>query len=391
MNRPTQGHISTNALRHNLGLIRSKLSNETRVMGVVKANCYGHEASICLPILCDAGVDIFGVATIGEAEILRQLGLSRRIVLLTTPFYSERSAFVTLDIEPLISDIETAQWLSATAEAAGKVLRAHIYIDTGMTRNGAKPEDAAQLTEKVALLPGLHIQGLSSHFATSESLDRSFALRQIATFDQVYRELCGTGWTFEDVHIANSGGILNFPEAHYTLVRPGLSLYGYHPLEELQTTSGLEPVMSVKTAISSLSKVPAKTSISYGRRYFTERDSIIATLPIGYGDGIMRLLTGKLDVLIAGQSFPVVGTICMDEVMVNLGSNDSGIQVGEEVTLIGRSGDKQITAWDIASSIGTIPYEITTAMANRLPRVIAERSEEGVETELNHAQQRTIE
>lgn len=368
MSRPTQARISVSALLHNLNLLRRSLTGGARLMAVVKANCYGHEADICVPALQQAGVEIFGVATVWEARLLRKMGVNKRIVLLTTPFETEADAFPELDLEPLISDRKSAEWLSARADAAGTRLRGHIYVDTGMTRNGSAPQDVPALLAAVDSLPGLTIQGIGSHFATSEEADTSYARRQIATFDATLRRGLDEGYAFRDVHIANSGGILNFPQAHYTLVRPGIALYGYHPDAGRQESSGLLPVMTLRTAISSIRPIPAGTDVSYGRRYTTARDTLIATLPIGYGDGLMRRLTGNLDVLIGGKRFPVVGTICMDEVMVDLGP-DANVFVGDEVILIGRSEQETITAWEPARGVGTIPYEITSAVAPRVPRV----------------------
>lgn len=373
MIRPTQARISTSSLLHNLGIARSRISARTRVMAVVKANGYGNGISICAPALEKAGVGMFGIATVEEARELRRLGISSRIVLLTTPFADQREAFPELDLEPLVSNKETAQWLASRASATGSTLRCHIYIDTGMTRNGASPEDALDLMKTVAELPGLHIQGLASHLATSEELDRTYAERQVRIFESVLRESQDAGYSFEDVHIANSGGILNLPSSHYSLVRPGVMLYGYHPNARMHKDSGLQPVMTLRTVITSIRRIPAGTSISYGRRYTTERDSLIATLPIGYGDGVMRNLSGKLEGLINGKRFPVVGTICMDEVMMNIGE-DTSVGVGDEVVLIGSSGTETITGWDMAEKAGTIPYEITSSIAARVPRVSHDES-----------------
>ena len=368
MIRPTQARISTSNLLNNLGILRSQISATTRVMAVVKANGYGNGISICAPTLEKAGVERFGIATVEEARELRRLGIRSRITLLTTPFADQREAFPELDLEPLVSNRETAEWLSSQAAATGCILRCHLYVDTGMTRNGANPEGVLSLMKVVDKLPGLKIQGLASHLATSDESDQTYAKKQIATFDSVLRESLDAGYHFEEVHIANSGGILNLPSSHYTLVRPGLMLYGYHPHPEIQEESGLKPVMTLRTAITSLRRISAGTHISYGRRYTTERDSWIATIPVGYGDGLMRSLTGLVEGLVNGKRFPIVGTICMDEAMMNIG-DDTSVSVGDEVVLIGESGVEKITAWDLALKTETIPYEITSSITVRVPRV----------------------
>ena len=368
MIRPTHARISTSALRQNYTEIRSRLDKSVRVMAVVKGNCYGHGIAICMPVLREMGVNVFGVATIGEARQLRNAGFDGRLVLLTTPFENERQDLVGLGLEPFVSDKETAEWLSGTAAAEGRTLQTHIYINTGMTRNGAAPGDALQLTELVAALPGLSLQGFCSHLATSESHNRSYAEEQTRIFNNAYREVRDAGFDFTDVHIANSGGILNFPEAHYTMVRPGLALYGYHPHPDEQEESGFRPVMSLVTSISSMRRVAPGTGVSYGLRYRTREETIIATLPIGYGDGLMRILSGKLEVLIKGKRYPVAGTICMDEMMVDLGPNPQ-VEVGTEVVVMGESGGDAITGWELAQLAETIPYEITTNISERVPRV----------------------
>lgn len=369
MIRPTQAHISRTALRRNVELLRSRLPRTTRILGVVKADCYGHGVPLCLPTMIDAGIEAFGVAAVNEARDLRDLGFTGRIMLLTTPFELEREEIAALDLETLVSDAATAGWLAETARATGRELRVHLYVDTGMTRNGATPEEGSDLARQIVALEGLRLQGVASHLASSEEEDRRFTRLQLERFEATLRSLAGAGISPPDVHVANSGGILNYPESHHTMVRPGISLYGYHPEATAQAASGLSPVLRLRTVVSSLRSVGSGTPISYGRRYTTSEPTMIATLPIGYGDGILRNLGGKMEVLIDGMAYPVAGTICMDEIMVDLGPSPSGIGVGSEVVIIGRSGSAEITAWDLAAPIGSIPYEVTTALAPRVPRL----------------------
>ena len=368
MIRPTQAEISRESLLRNLALLRSRLQRGTRVMAVVKADCYGHGVPLCVGPMIEAGVEVFGIATINEANDLRTLGYGGRIALLTTPYESEREEIVRLGIEPLVSDRETVEWLGRSAAAEGRTLRAHLYVDTGMTRNGAWPEDVARLAEAIATSDGLHLQGYASHFARSEDGERSYTELQIERFRSGLESLRSAGFEPEDLHIANTGGILEHPSSHFSLVRPGIGLYGYHPNRHAHHDSGLHPVMRLRTALTSTREVPAGTPISYGRRYTTGRTTRIGTIPVGYGDGLLRGLGGRLEVLIDGEVFPVVGTICMDEVMVDLGP-ESQHSVGTEVVIIGESGGLRIDAWDVAERIGSIPYEITAAIAPRVPRV----------------------
>lgn len=376
MIRPTQAQISRTALKSNIALLRSHLGRQTRVMGVVKADCYGHGVPLCVGPMIDSGIDFFGVATLNEANDLRTLGYDGRITLLTSPFENERNDIVKLDVEIFVSSQTTSDWLGETARANGRTVRAHVYVDTGMTRNGVWPEDAVDLANHITAHDGLELQGYASHFATSEEEDTSFATLQLERFNAGLASLRGAGYDPEDVHIANTGGILRLPGSHHTLVRPGIGLYGYHPDRLSQQESGLQPVMRLRTVLTSIRSVPAGTPVSYGRRFTTGRETRIGTLPIGYGDGLIRSMGGRFEVLIEGRVFPVVGTICMDEVMVDLGPEGEE-RVGDEVVVIGSSGAQKIDAWDVAGRIGSIPYEITTAIAPRVPRVAPQEGADG--------------
>lgn len=368
MTRPTHAIIDREALRNNLRVIRSALAPGTRIMAVVKANCYGHHAALCVPELLSAGADLLAVATIEEAAHLRSMGINGSIVVLAPALDGQYAEFAAHGVEALVSNARTAEYLSRAAMAAGRELAVHLFIDTGMGRNGTPTGDVLETLRRIESLPGLRITGFASHFATSDEPENPFTLEQIALFDGALRAALDAGFRFRDIHLANSGGILNFPSSHYTVVRPGLSLYGHHPTAPAQKQSGLMPVMRLRTVVANITLIPRGRSISYGRRYFTASDSMIATLPIGYADGLMRTLTNRLDVLIGGRRYPVVGTICMDEVMVDLGDG-AGISIGDEAVLIGRSGEEIIEAWELAGNAGTIPYEICTNISARVPRI----------------------
>lgn len=368
MIRPTRAIIDRAALRANLGLIRRKLSAQTAIMAVVKANCYGHDVSICVPELLDAGADMLAVATIEEAAKLRSLGITARIVVLAPALEGQYEEFAVHNAEPFISDARSAEKLASVADAQGRRLQAHLFVDTGMRRDGVAPQEALETLRRCAAMRGLEVVGFASHFATSEEADTSYAREQLAIFDATLRGALDAGFTFQNIHIANSGGIFNLPEAHYTTVRPGISLYGYHPAQEMHAASGLQPVLSLRTVIGNMMHVGPGLSVSYGRRYYTQKETTLASLPLGYADGLLRRLTNIVQVLIGGRRYPVAGTICMDEVMVDLG-NAPGVRVGDEVLLLGRSGTEKIDAWDMAEQAGTIPYEICTNISARVPRV----------------------
>lgn len=368
MIRPTRALISRAALRNNVDVIRRKLPDRTRIMAVVKANCYGHDVAICLPELRGLGIDLFATASVEEARQLRSMGLTERIVVLAPPLPGQFEDFAAHDLEPFISNPGMADELAAVSRATGRRIRAHLFVDTGMGRNGAPVSEALETLCHASGLDGIEVVGFCSHFATSDELDSTFARQQLDLFDTALRRALDAGFGFTDIHLANSGGIFNYPASHYTTVRPGLSLYGYHPTPSLQKSSGLEPVLAWRTVIANLSAMPAGVSISYGRRYYTSSRTTIATLPVGYADGLTRILTNRMSALVGGRRYPVVGTVCMDEVMVDLGGAE-GIEVGDEVLLIGASGAERIDAWELAESAGTIPYEICTNVSARVPRV----------------------
>jgi len=366
--RPTRAEINTDALRHNLALLRGTVGPHVEVVAVVKANCYGHDASICVPALRSSGVASFAVATIEEAEALRGLGVTERIMVLAPPLRGQYDAFVALDVEPFISSGRSAGEIAALARANGRLLRAHLFVDTGMGRDGVRWTDAMSLLDALAGVDGLRLTGIASHFATSDEPECDWGTTQQSRFTEIIGEATRAGYTFDMVHMANSGGILNYPLSHFTAVRPGISLYGYHPTKDLQDRSGLRPVLSLRTVIANMTRYPAGSPVSYGRRWWTSCDTWIATLPIGYADGLMRLFTNRLDVIVGGKRKPVVGTICMDEVIVDLGA-DTEAGEGDEVLVVGASENTVINAWDLADRVGTIPYEICTNLSSRVPRV----------------------
>jgi alanine racemase len=237
-----------------------------------------------------------------------------------------------------------------------------------MNRIGVKPRDLSKLVKALGGLKQLEIKGVYTHFATADRRDKSFSKQQLALFHQSLDTLRTAGVVPEVVHCAGSAGILDLPESYFSMVRPGIMLYGYYPSNETTESVRVKPVLSLKSRVSVVKWIEAGESVSYGRRFIAPRRTRIATLPVGYADGYMRLLTGQSSALIAGTVFPIVGTICMDQLMVDVGKSD--VRVGDEAVLIGRQGRKAITAWDLASKIGTIPYEICTNISSRVPRIV---------------------
>lgn len=364
--RPTFAEIDLRAVRSNLQAVRNQTG--VRVMAVVKANAYGHGMiQVVQSMLRHQAPDYFGVASIEEAIELRSAGVQLPILVFSAPASAQCGLFVEHEIDATLCSIDTARRLNRLAADAGTILQVHIKIDTGMGRIGILPHEAADFAREVKKLHNLRVVGLFTHFATSDEADLSFARKQLETFRSVRQAVIGLGINIALTHCANSGAIMQMPESYFDMVRPGIMLYGYPPSHETQQLLSLDRVMSLKTSIAFIKNVPEGTPISYNRRYVTKTPSIIATVPVGYADGIQRSLLNKAEAIVGGRKFPIVGTICMDQMMINLGEHSSAT-VGDEVTLIGSDRGQTITAWDIADWAGTIPYEITCGISTRVPR-----------------------
>lgn len=337
-------------------------------MAVVKANAYGHGVlPVVQSMLRHQAPDYFGVALIEEAVELRQAGVRLPILVFSAPAAAQLDMFLEHDVDATICSIETARRLNKLAADAGTIASVHIKVDTGMGRIGIAPDDAAAFALEVKKLRNLRVTGLFTHFAASDEADLSFAYRQLDAFRAARQAIIGAGVNVPITHCANSGAIMQMPESYFDMVRPGIMLYGYPPSHETKQSVRLEPAMSLKTQISFIKAVPEGTSISYNRRYRTRSGAVIATVPAGYADGIMRSLLNKAEAIVGGEKYPVAGTICMDQLMIDLGPQ-SKAAVGDEVVLMGTQGRQTITAWDIADKAGTIPYEITCAVSYRVPR-----------------------
>lgn len=368
--RVTVADIDCSALRWNFQQVR-KRAGTRRIMAVVKANAYGHGMTECARIFRGEGAEYLGVAFADEAALLRAEGDRLPIAVLTTPLPEEASLFCEHNLDFVACSIDTVRVFAQAAQAVGTTLRAHVYIDTGMRRDGIEPHDAVAFVQACAAFGSIELVGVCTHFATSDEADQTFALHQLALFRQTLGDLARAGYRFPLVHAANSGALLNLPDSVFTLARPGLTLYGYNPSEKPEPATALRPAMTLRSKIHSVRRVPTGTSISYGRHYYTDSETTIATIPIGYGDGFTRLLTGNATCLLRGKEFPIVGTICMDQCMINTG--DTPVQPGEEVVLIGTQGTAMLLADAIAHKLGTIPYEVLTAISARVPRIYSHR------------------
>lgn len=359
--------IDLRALAGNLDGVRKKVGRSVRIMGVVKANAYGHGIIEVAKFLERRKVDYLGVANAEEGVALREAGIAVPIHVFTLPSKSQAPLIVQYDLEPTVCSQAEASILNAQGTRAGKSVLIHVKIDTGMNRIGVKPGDLKKLLKRLSTFRRLEIRGVYTHFAAADVRDKSFSRQQLSEFHDALEILRREGVSAELIHCAGSAGILDLPESYFTMVRPGIMLYGYYPSHETTESVELAPVLSLKSRVSLIKWVNPGETVSYGRRFTPRRRTRIATLPIGYADGYMRSLTGRSSVLIGNKRFPTAGTICMDQLMVDVGNED--VRVGDEAVFIGHQRHERISAWDLAATLGTIPYEICTNISSRVPRI----------------------
>jgi alanine racemase len=365
--RPTTAVISLDALEHNYHeVVRS--TGGRRVLAVVKAGAYGHGAVEVSRRLLTLGADTLGIALVEEGRELRDAGIDAPILVMGATFPEQADTMVSLKLTPMVYSLSGAQALAEAARKRGVVINVHVKIDTGMGRIGIAPEDAPELIAAFQKLGTISVQGLMTHFADADLRDKEFASRQMDRFEGLLKALEAKNIQVPERHAANSAAVLAFRRAFFTLVRPGLMLYGYNPLEEVSGEVDLLPVLSLVTRIAFIKKVRAGTPVSYGRTFTTKRESIIATLPIGYADGYGRGLSNTGEALVRGVRVPVVGRVCMDMCMIDV-TDVPAVRENDEVVLIGSQGEEKITADDIAAKTGTIAYEVLCGISSRVPRI----------------------
>ncbi|HBE80210.1 MAG TPA: alanine racemase [Firmicutes bacterium] len=366
--RPAWVEINLAAIGHNIREVRRLVGPTPDIMAVVKAEAYGHGAVPVAKAAIAAGASWLGVAMPEEGITLRTAGLTVPILILGPIQPDQVKPVVEHGLTAALCNWEAAVAMSEEAGRTGKTALAHLKVDTGMGRIGIVPSTVVEFMAKLKNLPGLQVSGIFSHMATADERDKSYARKQIETFSTMVAALRSSGLLPDKVHLANSAGIMELPASHFNMVRPGIILYGLYPSNEVdRQKASFEPALTLKTKVTFIKRVPQGTGISYGQRYHTGRESTIATIPIGYADGWSRMLTNKAEALVRGKRFPIVGTICMDQCMIDLG--DEPVRSGEEVILIGKSGRETITADEIAESLGTINYEVACMLNNRLPRM----------------------
>lgn len=369
--RPTTAIIDHAALAYNVRSIREFIGPESKFMAVVKANAYGHGAIECSQTLEKTGVEWFGVATLEEALELRENGISSQILCFGSVWPGQEREFFEHFITPAIFSAETAVRLDEAAGKCGVEARVHLKLDTGMGRVGLRFDEVEQFLGKIEGLRNLRITGLMTHFAAADDLSQAdFTLLQIARFNEALELLSKAGIDPEFMDLANSPGAVVFPESRGNLVRIGGTMYGLGDDVLPQNVPGpkLKPVLSLVTRVAVVKQIKAGESIGYGRLFKAEHDLTAAVLPLGYNDGYSRSLSGRADVLIRGVRCPILGRISMDWTSV-VASKIPDIAPGEDVVLIGSSGNEAITAAELAGISGSISYEITCGIGQRVPRI----------------------
>jgi alanine racemase len=364
--RSTRAEINLSAIEYNFRHVEKCVGKRAKILAVVKADAYGHGAVEVSQRLKKCGVKYFGVATVLEAIELRKNKINSPILLLTVCYGNEFSALINYNITPTIVDLNTAAVLDKKLSKLGKKLPIHVKIDTGMGRIGIWHKDSLEFIMRLSKLKNLILEGIYTHFPSADE-DEEFTKLQIASFDRLIDDLKVHGINIPLRHAANSAGIMRYKDAHFSLVRPGLMLYGLYSDKNSQRFINLKPAMSFKTAIAYLKDVPAGRSISYSRTFITTRETRIATLPVGYADGYNRLLSNRAQVLIKGRRCPVIGRVCMDHTMIDVSEVDA--KIGDEVVLIGRQGGLEINAEEIAHLCSTISYEVVCWISKRVSRI----------------------
>ncbi|HMS84397.1 MAG TPA: alanine racemase [Nitrospira sp.] len=365
---PTYATVDLTALAKNLSQLRRILSPSCDIMPVVKANAYGHGAIQAAQTLIQHGVTRLAVFSTAEGVVLRQAGVTVPIVTLGPVFPQQINALFSYRLTPVVSDCSTLESIAQHAASQATRWPIHLKVETGMGRLGLSERELESVINTQKFPSSLHLEGLMSHFADSDGPDSIATEEQLRRFNRAIRVVVDGGFHVPLIHLANSGGVIRVPSSHFTLVRPGIMLYGYHTLPSTVPAPDLQPVLSLTTHIAQLRTIQPGGTVSYNQTFTAQRLTRIAILPIGYADGLSRRLSNRGHVLIRGQRVPIVGLVCMDMVMVDV-TTLPDTTIGDEVVLIGQQGNERLTAGDIAQWAGTISYEVLCAISPKIPRL----------------------
>jgi len=373
--------IDLKAIADNVKELRRITQPQARLMAVVKANGYGHGATEIAQCALQNGAESLGVARIEEGIQIRKAGVQAPILIFGYTLPELTADLVQYDLTQTVYSLASAQILSRAAVSLGKKIRIHLKVDTGMGRLGLLPNnfragnsvaigtDAIDEALAISALQGLELEGIFTHFATADSADKSYAEKQIELFSDYLERLHRAGLNPPLRHAANSAALIDMPQSHLDMVRAGIAIYGLYPSGEVNKKKvSLKPAMSLKTRIIHLKKVPAGFYVSYGITHQTPQPTTIATVPVGYADGLNRRLSSRGRMLVHGRRVPIIGRVCMDLTMLDVGSI-ANIQIGDEVVIFGRQGNEMLTVDEMAASLDTINYEIVSTISVRVPRV----------------------
>jgi len=364
----TRVFINLDNLTHNMALLQ-ELAGECSLWPAIKANAYGHGAEIIARHLIDLGYTTLGVANVFEAVELIEKGIKALYVVLSPGLSENSEYFVRYDIEAVVCTLDQVRGLAEEARKAKKQVAVHLKVETGMGRIGIRPDEVSGFLKQCRDFPEISVKGIMSHFPRADEQDKSFSRRQIDLFEQV--RIASREYGIESYHLANSAAIFDLPGASFDAARPGISIYGLRPSNMILNprVNQLKPVLEWKTRIIFLKEVPAGTGLSYGHMFRTKKPSLIATIPLGYGDGFSRLFSNNVEFLVGGIRCQQVGRICMDQCLVDVTALRERVKPGDEVVIIGRQDKGAITADELAERLGTINYEIVTNIARRVPRI----------------------
>ncbi len=363
-------NIDLDAICDNILNIRKLLDSNTKIMAIIKADGYGHGAVPIAKVLDRIGVDTFGIAILEEGIELRRAGIKKPLLILGYTPKEQLKELVRYDVTPTVFQYCVAKELSEEALKQNKTANIHIKLDTGMNRIGFSDKiESIDEIKKIALLKGIRLEGIFSHFACADEEDKTSAKSQLQRFLSFVKQLEAEGVHIPIKHISGSAGIIDLPEAQMDMVRCGISTYGLYPSEEVNKGKlVLKPAMEIKTHVSYVKEVDAGVGVSYGSTYITKRKTRIATIPVGYGDGYPRLLSSKGRILIHGKSAPIIGRICMDQFMVDVTDIDN-VEQGDTVTLLGKDGEQFISVEEIAAMAYSFNYELVCNVGKRIPRI----------------------
>ncbi|NOX59862.1 MAG: alanine racemase [Planctomycetes bacterium] len=371
--------IDQDAIVHNCNVLRSRVPSTSRFCVAVKANAYGHGFDIVLPALARAGVDMVAVATVTEAQQIRDLGWDQSILLLGTELSIYQGSLkrdvarwlVEHEIRVTVLSQDDLDAFSAAANSTGKAVRVHLKLDTGLSRMGVDEDTVMALIEQSDAMSGVTIEGLYTHFASADEVDCGFAKEQLARFLRFVERTRRAGRDVPTLHAANSAAICNMPESALDLVRPGIGIYGYQTGVSEDSRVDLKPAMRVVSHLMLIKNVPAGSDVGYGRRFTTKRDSVLGIVPIGYADGLDRRLSNAGWFSVAGKLAPVVGMISMDQTIIDLTDviADGNVQTGSRVIVIDNDPSAPNCVEQLARDLHTIPYEIVTSISPRVVRI----------------------